>query len=814
MLESSDDSGRSATAAETEIEQLRSQLVLARARSDEAEARLDAVRVDATHPLDIARTMHAAKQTELQTDNRSSINLALDPPVPSPHSGTGYLNMTPKDLFKYVQNTPNTPMPQTPAPSRGGVTKRRSSCDSIEEERDASAGGANAKKEKFSSSFTASELMARSIVAAEAEKRKLKEFIAKDKGKLKVLRILARLCLSFSVRVYDIAVLCAEYAADLSIQQLVSATLLVYVFGNKVKPLIKYVIMRVSNKLLELGTGHMHSLLLSARSSLTAFSAAIVARLVAITLKQPVLSVSPSPTPIESNDDSNLLMVMSDFRISKAVLMTAHELEVTDGLKAALMDNGASSNTSCSKSLDGAIPGTFKAEDAGEIGLGSDGASLTSNGSHLYALKRFGHNGSELVVRRLKHTPSLPMPYVFSEATENKKHGYGIYWAPGKRRVIKSPSGQEIELFHSESDLGWLKVAIITNQDTILSMLKMQKTRGGNKLPANNLTVLSPKVDTAGGDVFGPKGSLRETSGDAVEDSSHAGARSQTGGGTPVGEAEMNPADNMTHLRTKMGNGVPSKLPLTQEPFDKHIDPEPVLVPRFCSMCGTEGELCMEPHCMRGPCCQPNESCARCHTPSDMGMLNNMMVPPPPPPLPRKSMPKYISRLFNEPPTHVGSDLMPKCNSVDDAAKYIAHFLVSMERAGTRHTQSNDETSACNWEPRVEELVQQMAVFLGGKSFSTFGPILVLEALKADAIKCGHTVSNMLEMRLDKRHPGRCNECRVEFERESIHPCLVCSQMLCDSCLPDGCHNWCITPSAWAMPLRTLNAIEGRVSSR
>ena len=67
-------------------------------------------------------------------------------------------------------------------------------------------------------------------------------------------------------------------------------------------------------------------------------------------------------------------------------------------------------------------------------------------------------------------------------------------------------------------------------------------------------------------------------------------------------------------------------------------------------------------------------------------------------------------------------------------------------------------------------------------------------------------MSNMLEMRLDKRHPGRCNECRVEFERESIHPCLVCSQMLCDSCLPDGCHNWCVAPTAWAMPLRTLKA--------
>ena len=305
------------------------------------------------------------------------------------------------------------------------------------------------------------------------------------------------------VSIYDLGISCAEYAADLSIQQLVSATLLVYVFGSKVKPLLKHGIMRVANKLLELGAGHMQSLLLSARSSLTAFSAAVVARLVAIALKQtvpslaaeaqPVLSTSPSLAPVESNADTNALMMLSDFRMSKAVLMTTQELEVSDGLKAALMDNGASSNTSCSKSLDGAISGTFKAEDAGEIGLGSDGASLTSNGSYLFALKRFGYNGSELVVRRLKHTPNLPMAFVFSEATENKKHGYGIYWEPGQRRVLKSPSGQEIQLFHSDSDLGWLKVSVVTNEDTILSMLKVQKARGAN------LTVLNTKAITAKG---------------------------------------------------------------------------------------------------------------------------------------------------------------------------------------------------------------------------------------------------------------------------------------------------------------------------
>ena len=36
----------------------------------------------------------------------------------------------------------------------------------------------------------------------------------------------------------------------------------------------------------------------------------------------------------------------------------------------------------------------------------------------------------------------------------------------------------------------------------------------------------------------------------------------------------------------------------------------------YCSNCGSRVvTICWEPHCMRGPCCQPNESCARCHTP-------------------------------------------------------------------------------------------------------------------------------------------------------------------------------------------------------
>lgn len=53
--------------------------------------------------------------------------------------------------------------------------------------------------------------------------------------------------------------------------------------------------------------------------------------------------------------------------LGNAVLLASLELKGVDGLVPALMDSGPSSGTSCCKSLDGAMPGTFKPEDAGQI---------------------------------------------------------------------------------------------------------------------------------------------------------------------------------------------------------------------------------------------------------------------------------------------------------------------------------------------------------------------------------------------------------------------------------------------------------------
>ena len=144
------------------------------------------------------------------------------------------------------------------------------------------------------------------------------------------------------------------------------------------------------------------------------------------------VAAAHSPAMGHSADGDGVLFMMTSkflasrrpYRLGNAVLMagSSHGLVLTPDLRPALCDNGASKGTSCSRTLEGAIPGTRKLEDAGDISLGSDGASLESLGSYLFALERFGVDSSEVVLRRMKHTPNLPMAMVFSEASESALH--------------------------------------------------------------------------------------------------------------------------------------------------------------------------------------------------------------------------------------------------------------------------------------------------------------------------------------------------------------------------------------------------------
>ena len=82
-----------------------------------------------------------------------------------------------------------------------------------------------------------------------------------------------------------------------------------------------------------------------------------------------------------------------------------------------LCDDGASFNAGCSRSLAGAILDTYSADGECRMSVGSNeaNAGLTAKGSYVYVFERYGADGSgELVARRLRHTPDLPVHIVFS----------------------------------------------------------------------------------------------------------------------------------------------------------------------------------------------------------------------------------------------------------------------------------------------------------------------------------------------------------------------------------------------------------------
>ena len=101
---------------------------------------------------------------------------------------------------------------------------------------------------------------------------------------------------------------------------------------------------------------------------------------------------------------------------------------------------------------------------SGRLDVGEDGVALISRGSYLYMLERSGKNGiTELVLRRMKHTPSLKLHYVFSEPTEVHMHGYSF--AHDQRgRFMSTDCGVCIELNMSSARLGWLAVRPIVSE--------------------------------------------------------------------------------------------------------------------------------------------------------------------------------------------------------------------------------------------------------------------------------------------------------------------------------------------------------------
>ena len=160
-------------------------------------------------------------------------------------------------------------------------------------------------------------------------------------------------------------------------------------------------------------------------------------------------------------------------KLSDSVVMAISHMQQDGEYVAALMDDGASEVSGCARTMDGVIPGTLKMSDAGTLGVGTEGAVLRSHGSHLYIFERLAANGNkEVVVRRLKYTPTLPIPFVFSEASENYQHGCSVNWPHNRPRELITSNGKVMQLFMSEGKLGFLKVKPIKDPKLMVKTLQ------------------------------------------------------------------------------------------------------------------------------------------------------------------------------------------------------------------------------------------------------------------------------------------------------------------------------------------------------
>ena len=427
------------------------------------------------------------------------------------------INMTPREMYSRVMAT----LASRRGSSGGEVAIRQprftpATRPIAEEARDDDAverrGGSGTTR------LTSTEHIARGLLEAEREKRAIKGKVAKAFGH----GILGKVVTEIAYRTwgvsYVVARIVVEYISDnVSGHSLVTLGLLAMQMRPVLEPLIKRAMIKLTVAVYGISLASAKSAVLKVRAVLSAHTNSIVNALLGLAIKRVTAQAAqatsapapdalgsarataqhgetpavaretahaPSasaPDPTSSGDagpDGGSTLMALDC-LGNTVVLASMELRATDNLVPALMDDGASNGTSCCRTLDGAIPGTCRMSDAGEIGLGSDGATLESKGSYLYAMRRVGVNAEETVLRRCKHTPNLPMAIVFSEATENRKHGYGIHWDPGKPRVLKTPSGVVIEMFMSKSDLGWLKVQPITDAGEVRKLLALHAAGNG-----------------------------------------------------------------------------------------------------------------------------------------------------------------------------------------------------------------------------------------------------------------------------------------------------------------------------------------------
>ena len=112
---------------------------------------------------------------------------------------------------------------------------------------------------------------------------------------------------------------------------------------------------------------------------------------------------------------------------------------------------------------------------------------------------------------------------------------------------------------------------------------------------------------------------------------------------------------------------------------------------------------------------------------------------------PPKDIPAHILELFAAAPlVRDAPPLMLKCKSAEECAERIAYLHLSLQRVSTKYRLLSDETSACNAEPRINELVQQM------RHLACDGELQVLRAYNREVAKHKYTEKDLLDMKMQR----------------------------------------------------------------
>ena len=213
-----------------------------------------------------------------------------------------------------------------------------------------------------------------------------------------------------------------------------------------------------------------------------------------------------------------------------------------------------------------------------------------------------------------------------------------------------------------------------------------------------------------------------------------------------------------------------------------------------CTACGKPttykctGISASDPGCYRGPCCQPNPECVFCRDGDTVmfpkcapGSELTLVALPNVGPTGEEQCAQCIA---NGDPTGENIADFDKCGGTRSQCERTC--VCKDARAGGLHTCNGCSVKFCSVHARAKRSGDRINSMAGhtchGMHRVTQANIVAHLGCNANAVV---TSPNMAD--LERRGP--CSECRIP--QDSRTPCLLCDQLLCDKCLPQGMHDDC-----------------------